>query len=183
MISKESIIGFGGSKTLIEIGFFDHFTKQKYTNLLDRNDPELSWEERNLIQIKALSSDFFVCSANAVSSDGKLLLIDKMGNRNAAATYGPKKRIFIAGRNKITVDADISSQGKNTLPVKAFDRAKNKASVLNNMRFDTKNPCTIQGYCSDCTGKNRLCSVTTIIERAFPVGSALVMLINEDLGF
>ena len=172
MIGKDSVIGFGGSKTLTQIGFFDHFTKQKYGNFLDRNDPSLTPEQKHDLQIKALSSDFFLCSANSISTDGKLVLIDKWGNRNAAATFGPKKRIFIAGANKIAADIDG-----------ALYLAKNRAAVLNNIRFDTKNPCTIKGTCRDCSGSNRLCSVTTIIERSMPQGSALVILIKEDLGF
>ena len=94
------------------------------------------------------------------------------GNRCGAMTYGPKKKIFIVGRNKITHD----------LP-SAIQRAKDTASVLNNIRFNGNNPCTVSGKCMDCNSKDRICSVTTIIHRCQPPKSILVMLINEDLGF
>ncbi|HQQ24074.1 MAG TPA: LUD domain-containing protein, partial [Spirochaetota bacterium] len=64
-IPVDSSIGFGGSRTLEEIGFFDEFTKQKYTNLFDRNDKTLSTEQKRLLQLSALGADYFVSSCNA----------------------------------------------------------------------------------------------------------------------
>jgi hypothetical protein len=172
IIKKDSIIGFGGSRTLEEISFFNEFNKNNYPNFLDRNDKSLSSQEKHELHIKALSADFYICSANGISQSGELVLIDKNGNRNAAITFGPKKRIVIAGVNKI--EADLNS---------ALLRAQNKASVLNNIRFDTKNPCTVSGECMDCDSKNRLCSITTIVHRCCPEKSILVILIGENLGF
>jgi len=113
IIRKKSIIGYGGSRTLEEIGFFEHFNKNDYPNLLDRRDSSLNFEQRRELQIKSLSSDVFLSSANAISQSGDLVLIDKWGNRNAGLTFGPKKRIVIAGVNKITKDLES-----------AIDRAK-----------------------------------------------------------
>ncbi len=172
IIHKDSSIGFGGSMTLKEIGFFEEFNKGSYPNLLDRNDPSLSQAEKTDILKKSLTADFFISSANAVSQTGEFVLIDKYGNRNAGITFGPSKRIIIAGRNKI--EPDVNS---------ALSRAQNKAAVLNNIRFDTKNPCTESGECMDCSSKDRLCNITTIIHYCQPAKSTLVMLINEDLGF
>ena len=172
IIGKNDIIGYGGSRTLEEIGFFDIFTKTNYPNLLDRKKPDITPEEKKDVQAKALTSDVFLSSANAISQSGELVLIDKWGNRCAPMTYGPKKRIFIAGKNKIT--KDLSS---------AIDRAKNTASVLNNIRFETNNPCTKKGECLDCNSENRLCGVTTILHRSFPERSVLVIIVDENLGF
>ncbi len=172
LIKKDSTIGYGGSKTLEEIGFFEKFTTHDYPNLIDRKKPNITAEIKKELQNKALTSDFFLCSANAVSQTGELVLIDKWGNRNAGMTYGPKKRIIVIGKNKI--EPDLNS---------ALDRAKNKASVLNNKRFDTKNPCTSTGKCMDCNTPERLCSITTIIHRNQPPKSIMIILINEDLGF
>lgn len=172
IIKKDSVIGYGGSRTLEQIGFFEHFTKDNYPNLLDRNKNNITPEEKKEIQAKALTSDFFISSANALSQTGELVLIDKWGNRCAPMTYGPKKRIFIIGKNKITKDLDS-----------AINRAKNIASVLNNIRFETNNPCTKKGECLDCNNKERLCGVTTILHRSFPHSSVLIFLVTEDLGF
>lgn len=142
LIKKNDIIGFGGSRTLEQIGFFDEFKSEKYPNLINRNVPDLTDEKKRELQLKALSSDIFLCSANAISQSGELVMIDKYGNRNAGITYGPKKRIIIAGMNKITPDLES-----------AIKRTKNKASILNNIRFDTKNPCTVTGKCMDCSSE------------------------------
>ena len=171
IIDKKAAIGFGGSRTLEEIGFFTKFNTKSYPNFLDRNsisDQEKKYE----LQKKAFQADFFISSANAVSSTGELVLIDKWGNRCGPMTYGPKKRIFIIGKNKI----------EKTLE-DAINRASNKAGVLNNIRFDTKNPCTKAGYCQNCESENRICGVTTLIHRSMPAKSILVILINQDFGF
>ncbi len=165
-------IGFGGSKTLEQIGFFKEFEPFKYLNILNRNKEGLNHDQKNKIQQEGLTADVFVSSANALSISGELVLIDKWGNRSAAMTYGPKLRIFVIGKNKITSNLEL-----------ALDRAKNKAAVINNIRFDTKNPCTLSGKCMDCNSENRICGVTTIIHRAIPPQSIIVILIDEDLGF
>ncbi len=171
-IPLNSKIGFGGSRTLEQIGFFKEFEKFKYPNLLDRNQLDLSLEDKQRIQKEALTADVFVSSANAVSITGEIVFIDKWGNRSAAMTYGPKLRIIVAGRNKITSSLEL-----------ALDRAQNKAAVINNIRFETKNPCTISGRCQDCNSENRICGVTTIIHRSIPANSIFVLLVDEDLGF
>lgn len=172
IINKDSIIGFGGSKSLEEIGFFEYFNTSNYPNLIDRNKPDISPEIKNELQKKALTSDFFLSSANGVSRTGELVLIDKWGNRNGAMTFGPKKRIFIIGKNKIKKNLE-----------KAIKRAQDKAGVLNNIRFDTKNPCTKSGKCEDCESTERICCITTIIHRCQPPKSIIVVLVNENLGF
>ena len=119
-----------------------------------------------------LLSDVFLCSVNAISQTGDLVLIDKWGNRNAALTFGPKKRIVIAGINKITPNLQT-----------AIDRVKNKASILNNIRFNTQNPCMTIGKCCNCDREERLCSITTIISKSQPIKSIIVFLVKEELGF
>lgn len=172
IIPKNSSIGYGGSKSLEEIGFFDHFTRERYPNLFDRKAANMSPEQKAELQKKAITADFFLSSANAISQNGEIVLIDKWGNRSGPMTYGPKKRIFIVGYNKIT--KDLSS---------ALDRAQNIAAVENNIRFDTKNPCTLTGQCMNCDSENRLCSITTIIHKSQPHKSAFVILVSENLGF
>ncbi len=172
IIPKDSVIGYGGSQTLEDINFFTIFNKDNYPNILDRRDKNLTYDEKQMIQKKALTSDFFVTSVNALSVTGELILIDKWGNRVAAVTYGPQKRIFAVGKNKITKSLD-----------EAMNRAKNLAAVSNNIRLGTKNPCTKAGICKDCDSIERICAVTTIIHRCQPPQSVLIILVNEDLGF
>lgn len=172
MIDSNASIGFGGSRSLEEIGFFDVFTPEKYPNFLNRKKKDMTPEEKVTIQHKSLTADYFLASANAISQTGEIIMIDMWGNRNGAMTYGPSKRIFIVGKNKIAQDLNT-----------ALERAQDTAAVLNNIRFDTKNPCTTNGKCMDCNSTGRLCNITTIIQKCLPVQSILVLLINEELGF
>lgn len=171
-IKTTDVIGFGGSKTLEQIGFFKNFTKADYPNLLDRNAPNLTFDDKVDIWRKALTADVFLCSANGVSISGELILIDKNGNRNAAATFGPKKRIFVIGWNKLQRDFNA-----------AMEYAKNVAAVQNNLRFQTDNPCTKAGKCLNCNTSDGLCFVTTTITHAVQAFPAILLIIKEDLGF
>ena len=171
-IKTADVIGFGGSKTLEQIGFFETFNTTDYPNLLDRNAANLTYEEKVNIWRKALTADVFLCSANGVSISGELILIDKNGNRNAAATFGPKKRIFVIGWNKLQKDFNS-----------AMEYAKNVAAVQNNLRFQTDNPCTKAGKCLNCNTSEGLCFVTTTISNVVPAFPATLLIIKEDLGF
>lgn len=169
-ILPNDTIGFGGSRTLEQIGFFDAF--KNYPNFIDRGALGLDDDEKLQRNKEALTANVFLSSVNAISTNGDLILIDKNGNRNAAATFGPKKRIFVIGWNKI-----------NHGLTNALYYAQNTAAVQNNLRFQTDNPCTITGRCMDCHSATRLCSVTTILSRSVPVHSVLVLFIKSDLGF
>ena len=170
--STTDVIGYGGSKSLEEIGFFDTFTPDTYPNILDRNNPNLTQDEKVTLWRKALTADVFLASPNAVAMSGEMIFIDKNGNRNAAVTYGPKHVYLIVGRNKITDS-----------PASALTRASDVAAVKNNLRFNTGNPCTDIGHCIECEEAKRLCGVTTILQRCVPEKSKTVILVNEDLGF
>ncbi|HMA65060.1 MAG: lactate utilization protein [Fibrobacterota bacterium] len=171
-IPTESSIGTGGSRTLEQIGFFDYFTKERYPDFLDRQTPGLPPEAERELQRQILTADYFLCSANAVTTEGHLILIDYTGNRNAAATYGPNQRIFVVGQNKITTSLE-----------KGMERASNIAAVLNNIRFNTSNPCVAAGRCVHCERENKLCRITTILSRCQPAGTGTILLVREDLGF
>ena len=170
--STHDVIGYGGSKSLEEIGFFDTFTPDKYPNIIDRNKPGLTVAEKVELWRKALTADVFLASPNAAALSGEMIFIDKNGNRNAAVTFGPKHVYLIVGRNKITDSA-----------ASALTRASDVAAVKNNLRFKTGNPCTEIGHCIQCEEDNRLCGVTTVLQRCVPAKSKTVILINEDLGF
>lgn len=172
MIPPDSVIGYGGSRTLSQIGFDSHFKTGKYPNLINRDDPSLDHETKRKLQVQMLGADFFLSSCNALSIKGEIVLTDKWGNRCAGVTFGPAKRIIVVSWTKITGD----------LP-SALQRDRDIASVENNIRFDTGNPCTVTGICSDCNSENRICGVTTILRRSFPAGSVHVIIITEDLGF
>lgn len=79
---------------------------------------------------KQLNSDVFLASSNAVTEDGKLINIDKAGNRVAAMIFGPKRVILVIGINKIVKDLN-----------EGVLRARNIAAPLNARRRADKTPC------------------------------------------
>jgi len=45
-----------------------------------------------------------------------------------------------------------------------------------------RTPCARIGKCTDCNSSDRICNVTTIIEKALPHTEISLLLVNEDLG-
>jgi L-lactate utilization protein LutB len=159
-----SSIGFGNSITVQSAGLqesLSKFTKEIYIHI------PVGTED---IDRKALTTDFYLTSANAVSLDGHIINIDGNGNRTAATCFGPKHVIYLIGKNKITKTLE-----------EAMLRAKN-AAVQNAKRYNRKTPCVQSGKCQNCISPECVCSVTTI-HRKKPFGvNITVILINEDAG-
>ena len=120
-----------------------------------------------------LVMDLFLLSANAITADGRIVNIDGNGNRVAASICGPKRVIYLIGRNKI-VDGGVDA---------AIARIKKFACPPNCKRLGKKTPCALAGVCGDCDSPDRICKVTAIFDRK-PTGiSAKVIVIGEDLGY
>jgi len=170
LIPEGSVVGIGGSVTIREIGVIEELERRgfKVVHHWVKVSPEESLELRR----KALTSDVYLCSSNAVTLDGKLVNIDALGNRVAAMVFGPKRVIVVVGRNKLVRDVE-----------EGVSRAKNIAAVANALRLNYKTPCTTLGYCVDCKSPERSCNITTIIERKPTATDVHVVLVNEDLGF
>lgn len=170
LIPEGSVVGIGGSVTIREIGVIEELERRgfKVVHHWVKVSPEESLELRR----KALTSDVYLCSSNAVTLDGKLVNIDALGNRVAAMVFGPKRVIVVVGRNKLVRDVE-----------EGISRAKNVAAVANALRLNYKTPCTTLGYCVDCKSPERSCNITTIIERKPTATDVHVVLVNEDLGF
>jgi hypothetical protein len=169
--SEAESVGFGGSMTLAELGLPELFAAAG-KKVLVHVRPDLSLEERRRIMQDQLNSTLFLTSANALTLKGHIVNIDATGNRVGAMVFGPAKVIIVAGVNKIT--ADLES---------ALRRIKEKASPPNARRLGFETPCAKTGLCSDCSSPQRICRVTTIIERKPRATDLRVCLINEDLGY
>ena len=149
-------VGWGGSETLKEIGARD---------ALAASGKEIRDHE--------LLMDVFLLSANAVTSDGVIVNIDGRGNRVAASIYGPKRVVYVIGRNKI-VDGGVEA---------AIARAKRCACPPNAKRLSKRTPCAATGECADCDSPDRICKVTAIFDRP-PTGTPTsVILVDDDLGY
>ena len=103
LIPEGSMVGFGGSLSLDQIGVKDVLRAGNYY-FIDRNAQGLSAGEATQLQKDSLLADIFLMSTNALTMDGKLVNIDGVGNRVAALSFGPDKVIVVAGINKIVPD-------------------------------------------------------------------------------
>lgn len=164
-------IGFGGSLSVAEAGLLEALGAAG-KELLIHGAPGLSLDERLGIMRRQLTCDLFLTGTNALTLSGYLVNIDASGNRVASMFFGPKKVIVIAGRNKL-VDGGIEE---------AILRIKRDSSPPNARRLSYKTPCATTGFCSDCSAPDRICRVTTIIDRKPRLTDLHVLVVNEDLG-
>lgn len=149
-------VGWGGSETIKQIGARDALI-----------------ESGKEIRDHQMEADLFLLSANAITTDGRIVNIDGRGNRVAASICGPKRVIYVIGRNKV-VDGGIDA---------AIARIKKYACPPNCRRLGKNTPCAATGVCADCDSPDRICKVTAIFDRK-PTGiSALAIVIGEDLGY
>ncbi|WP_310603998.1 lactate utilization protein [Anaerosporobacter sp.] len=159
-------IGFGGSVTLKEMELYEALQQN---NVVIWHNKVASMEVRNL----ASNASIYITSANAVTQLGEIVNIDGTGNRVAMTSFGPETCYYVVGKNKITKNIE-----------QAIYRSKNVASPLNARRVGVKTPCAIKGdKCYDCNSPDRICRITTIIERP-PMGmNCEIIFIDEELGY
>lgn len=165
-------VGFGGSATVTGSGIIPKLKQIPGFSVQDSTDPALSREEVIAMRRESLLADMYLASCNAVTIDGKLVNLDKTGNRIASIHFGPRKVLLMVGRNKICPDLET-----------ARARVKEIATPINSMRISGKTPCCVTTRCNDCNMPERLCGVWAITEKCFPQGRIHVLLINQDLGY
>ena len=155
MAETAETIGQGGSVTLKQLGLPEKLAAVGKT-------PE-----------RKTAVDLFLLSANALTADGRIVNVDGNGNRVGASVNGPKKVVYVVGRNKI-VDGGIDD---------AIARIKKCACPPNCRRLGKNTPCAATGVCADCDSPDRICKVTVIFDRK-PTGIACdVILVDEELGY
>ncbi len=160
-------VGFGGSVTVGQTGLAD---------LLEKNGNRLftHWRDGAEAKIKAATADFYICSANAVTEDGVIVLTDGSGNRVSALSFGPKNALLIVGKNKLVPDTAA-----------AVARIKSgQCAGANAKRLGFDLPCATDGVCTDCNLEKRICSVTAFFERPSKgLRNTYVILVDEELGY
>ena len=164
-------VGFGGSMTLAELGLARRIEALGKRTLIHSRSG-LSAAERRIVMQEQLNCDLFFTSSNAVTMDGILVNIDATGNRVCAMAFGPPRVWVVVGSNKLVADVPA-----------ALQRIKEVAAPPNAHRLGYKTPCAVTGLCADCDSPERICRITTIIERNSRATEIGVCLINEDLGY
>ncbi len=177
MIPDKSIVGFGDSETLKEIGVVKSLKEGSYT-FLDPWAPGITTEESIERRKKAMTAEVFITGTNAVTMKGELVNVDAVGNRVAPMLFGPDKVIVAVGVNKLCNDVH-----------EALKRISQEAAPMNVKRhtnFNPQPPCATTGKCEDCSSKWRICNKVTIIKRQLDNEKysplITVVLIGEELG-
>jgi hypothetical protein len=165
-------VGFGGSMSIVSLGV-EQILREQGKEILNHGSAAFSREEKIDIMRRQLTCDLFLSGCNALTLNGELVNIDATGNRVAAMFFGPRKVIVVAGRNKL-VDGT---------PQDAIARVKAWATPPNAKRLNYKTPCASTGFCSNCNSPDRLCRVTTIIDRKPRITDMHILVVNADLGF
>ena len=171
-------IGKGGSATLRECGIWDALLEQDartddarielfFTTLYNAQgkDPDIALQ-------KGMTADAYICSTNAMTEQGTFINIDGVGNRVGAMIYGPKKVILVVGKNKIFPDFES-----------AWDHLKNVTCPKHALHGSGKAACAKAGKCVDCDNENRMCRITSILDRALPNREYHIVIVGEELGY
>jgi hypothetical protein len=170
-IPSGASVGIGGSVTVRELGI-DRALKERGQSMFDHWDDALPPEQKLAARKGQLTCDVFLTGVNALTLDGRIVNIDGIGNRVAAAIYGPGHVIAFAGINKVVRDLD-----------EALWRIKNTASPRNSRRLGLKTPCAAAGHCTDCKAPTSVCRVTTITEYRPSLTPFTVILMPFPAGF
>ncbi len=171
VIDKNESVGAGGSVTLDQTRIIEALVNRGnsvFSTMLARRTGADFARTRE----EGFNAGVFLTSSNAVTVEGDLINIDKLGNRVAAMIYGPKKVIVVAGRNKLVSD-----------PIAAVERIKSIACPQNARRLEINTPCAKTGKCMECSGTNRMCNVIVRLQYPTSGKEVHVVLVDEDLGY
>ena len=169
-IPEGSVISWGGSETIKEIGLMDAIHNKRY-ELIDRTLAKNPDEARQIFA-KTVLADYYLMSSNAITIDGELINIDGNGNRVACLIQGPKHVIIAVGMNKVVTDVESG-----------IARVRNMASPPNAIRLNKQIPCATTGHCNDCLAPDCFCNQVVITRRSGHTGRIKVYLVGEELGF
>jgi L-lactate utilization protein LutC len=162
MIQTGAQVMTGASKTLEAIGFLDllksgsHDWRNVRAEVLAEVDPAKQVE----LRVRAILSDYFVGSVQAVTQNGEVVIASASGSQLAAYAYGAKNIVWVVGTQKIvpTLEEGLVRVREHSLP-------------LEDQRMKAL------GYPGSFLGK------ILIFEKAGPRGKANLIFVNEQLGF
>jgi len=153
-IAPGSSVGLGGSMTLEQTGILAGLRTMDI-KLQDRYAPGLTSQQKQEVLRQGFSADYFLCSANAISMDGRIYNVDGNGSRTAATIFGPSHVIMVVGTNKIVPDEAA-----------AIQRIKDVAAPVNCQRLGRNTPCRQVGHCVDCMVDQSICAAWVRLDRS-----------------
>lgn len=170
-IPEHSTVGVGDSTTIFQIGIIQDLLNRGTTVINPFTRAKFDYEKWRSIAEKALQTDFFIASSNAVTMDGKIVNRDATGNRVSGMIFGPNNVLLVVGRNKIVKDEN-----------EAISRIKNVIAPQHAKTQNVDVPCAETGECVDCDSERRICRVQSTIMRNPRQTNITVLIIDEDLG-
>ena len=166
MIPEGSVVAHGGSATLTDSGMLEALKNGNYT-MIDRAS-----QNTRENYVKAIMSDYYFMSTNAITLKGELVNIDGNANRVGCLCHGPSNVMILVGMNKLAVDVES-----------AIKRIRTYACPPNAHRLNRNTPCGNAGVCGDCLLEDCFCNQIVITRRSGHKGRIKVFLIGEELGF
>lgn len=124
----EDVIGFGDSKSLVQMGLAQRLAKE---NAVYDPGPCTDNDEFLAAVKQCLTTDYVFTSVNGLSMDGILVNLDGTGNRIAGSLFGRKKAFFVVGRNKIAPDLE-----------QTIHRVRHVAAPFNARKYDLNTPAS-----------------------------------------
>jgi L-lactate utilization protein LutC len=162
LIPAGSEVMTGGSRTLEEIGFLEllksdaHGWKNVRAEILAEKDQKKQMD----LRARAVLSDYFVGSVQAVTQAGEVVIASASGSQLAAYAYGAKNVIWMVWTQKVVPTLEDGLR-----------RVREHALPLEDQRMKGI------GYPGSFIGK------ILIFERKGPVGTVNLIFVNERLGF
>ena len=167
LIPCGSFVSSGGSKTLQELAIHSALEEGDYEYLNPK--AQGSADKMDEAAHRALSSDYFLMSSNAVTEGGELVNIDGYGNRVSALIFGPKNVIVVAGMNKVVPTLDV-----------AISRGRDHAAPLIMVSF---NQDGYKDFDALVDSAHNACNQLVITSGSSIKGRIKVVLVGENLGF
>jgi hypothetical protein len=164
-------VGIAGTSTVRDLGVLPKLEAAGKT-IYDHWKLKVGTPEELQCRKEQLRADLFLGSVNAVTMTGEIVNRDGCGNRVNAMTFGPRKVVLVAGRNKVVQDLDA-----------ALTRIETVAAPIRAMSLNRKTPCVKSGFCMDCDSPERICRVTSIIHRKPMFTDITVVILDEEMGY
>ncbi len=167
-------VGFSGSVTLEQLEII-RVLEERGNTVFNHNKLGINREESLKIRRDAISADYYLASANAISLTGELVFLSAYGNRTSGIAYA-KNVIIVCGINKVVSNLN-----------EALKRAKEYVAPLNCKRLNWNSPCFKDGICHNdlCTFPEykRMCCQVLVIDGEIVDGRLCVVMVEESLGY
>lgn len=170
-IDQGASVGVSGSVSIRQLEVLEPLAREKGCTVYSHWDvpPQEVENERK----RACNADVYLTSANALTPDGKMMLVDGAGNRLAGVAYGPERVFFVVGSQKV-VEGGYGA---------ALARVKKEACPPNARRQNMTTPCAKTSLCNEEACEDSMCRLTLVMERAPRKRHMTVLLVEEPLGY